>query len=563
MENHSLNWIHFSDLHIEQEEKFNRKVVLTALWEDLSKFLEKGFTPDFIAFTGDVTYHALKEEYDLAINEFFDPLLKVTSLSKDRLFIVPGNHDANWRVTTKLKNPLPNIQSHNDIRKLVEDSDDRNLILTPFSNYRHFIETYIGTNGLSDPAFHSVYKLNKSGVKVVVLGLNSAWLSGFNRNSDGKVDDAGKLAVSEFQVVKAREQYDAAQIVIAMMHHPFDWLIEADRNMVERELTRSCNVILRGHLHRSNVISESRLEGDVTIIPAGAVFETRESPNAYNLVNLNLQTGNATVYLRRYNKDRNEWQRDIYSTGEDANGQREFRIPNFWWNTTYKTGVPTPSSLIWNYTCVFTDDCRRDMESFQLNEQHVLDMVQLEFTNHLNYFRFDLEDYPLPVRSRYIIYLDKVEKRIEFRKIVPCTANEARLTSWNDILALYRRATRLSYREEPDNVFLIKGLLARTDELHHEIRRRIVKHFADFEGLRVEGAWATNDDKPREIGYHLGESEQAGSEVNETVRAMDTGDITQNSARGLIISALERGLQHLHKIILRYPPTGQKDGVSL
>lgn len=203
------------------------------------------------------------------------------------------------------------------------------------------------------------------------------------------------------------------------------------------------------------------------------------------------------------------------------------------------------------------------METLQLHEAKILEMVQLEFTNHLNYFRFDLEDYPLPVRSSYIIYLDKVEKRIEFRKIVPCTANEARLTSWNDILALYRRATRLSFREQPENIFLIKGLLARTDELHHEIRRRMIKHFRAFESLDLLSPSAMKDDKYREIAYHLDESEGACREVDETVRALDLGDLTQSGARSLIISALERGLQHLHKIILRYPPTPERGGVPL
>jgi len=91
-----ITWLHLSDLHFKsgkEAEQFNRKIVLDSLWIDIRKQIQKGLKPDFIFFTGDVAFHGKKDEYDLAIEQFFEPLLKHTGLSKDRLFIVPGNHD--------------------------------------------------------------------------------------------------------------------------------------------------------------------------------------------------------------------------------------------------------------------------------------------------------------------------------------------------------------------------------------------------------------------------------------------------------------------------------------
>src|SRR5512136_1761631 len=94
-----ITWLHLSDLHFKsgrQFEEFNQKIVLEALWRDIERHINQGLKPDFVVFTGDAAYHGVKDEYDLAVKYFFDPILKVTGLSKDRLFLVPGNHDVNW-----------------------------------------------------------------------------------------------------------------------------------------------------------------------------------------------------------------------------------------------------------------------------------------------------------------------------------------------------------------------------------------------------------------------------------------------------------------------------------
>jgi hypothetical protein len=67
---------------MEANDLFNRKVVLSSLWEDLHKLRGLGLQADFIAFTGDVAYRGLRQEYELAAREFFDPLLKAANVDK-------------------------------------------------------------------------------------------------------------------------------------------------------------------------------------------------------------------------------------------------------------------------------------------------------------------------------------------------------------------------------------------------------------------------------------------------------------------------------------------------
>lgn len=575
METQTLTWIHLSDLHMEANDLFNRKVVLASLWQDIGAFIEKGIKPDFIVFSGDVTYHGTAREYELAIKEFFDPLLAITKITKDRIFIVPGNHDANWARTNMLRNPISQLNSEDDIRKLLDNLDERDLLLSPFSNYKSFINSYLDPyQQIDDPRFAFCHTFEKGEISISIIGLNSAWLSGFHKDADGKIQDFGKLAIGEIQVRNITPT--TSHLKIGIVHHPFDWLIEMDRNVVEDLMAQTYSFVLRGHLHRPDVIETSSLSGNLLNIPTGSVFDSRLSPNTYNIVQLDLEKGDGIIYLRRFNARRTEWQKDIESTGEERNGQVTFKIPKFWIAATVFAGDLEPSTNLRDYVCVFTEECKRDALILGLSEDTIINLVQGEFRSHLNYFRFDIEDYPLPVKTNHIIYLDKNGQRIDFKRVISCTKNEAKLASWNDILALYRRATRLAYREEPQRLLFVKGMIRRVADLHLDMKTRIEKHYKEFDrievhpGIRQVTKWQQSgvvsekqleEDKPgkssnkdNEIAFHLLQSESACQEVYNIIESLDNGDITDNTAISLIVTAFERSLQHIHKIILRYPP---------
>jgi hypothetical protein len=66
--------------------------VLKALVKSIGDYREQGRCPDLIFATGDVAYSGKADEYKLAIR-FFDDLLAAAGLEKQRLFVIPGNHD--------------------------------------------------------------------------------------------------------------------------------------------------------------------------------------------------------------------------------------------------------------------------------------------------------------------------------------------------------------------------------------------------------------------------------------------------------------------------------------
>jgi predicted phosphodiesterase len=156
---------------------------------------------------------------------------------------------------------------------------------------------------------------------VAVLGLNSAWLC------YGGEEDFRRILLGGPQAIEALEATREADIRIALLHHPFDWLVKFDRDDVESELRNGCHLILHGHLHEPQVRVEATLDGETVITPAGAAYESRDYANSYNFVRLDLTAGRGTVYLRRYNDKRREWVKDIESTGEERDGRFEFDLP--------------------------------------------------------------------------------------------------------------------------------------------------------------------------------------------------------------------------------------------
>jgi len=87
-----LTILHISDIHIQEGDSYARDVVLKALVDSVRFFKEnENRKPDIIAVTGDIAYSGT--EYGEQMARFFDDLLAAAGLEKERLFIVPGNHD--------------------------------------------------------------------------------------------------------------------------------------------------------------------------------------------------------------------------------------------------------------------------------------------------------------------------------------------------------------------------------------------------------------------------------------------------------------------------------------
>ena len=197
-----ITWLHVSDWH-QKGEEFGKEVVGEKLIEDIKKRSEISSDLDkidFIIFSGDLAYSGKNQEYELAQQRLLDPLLDATGLKPDKLFFVPGNHDCD---RSKIIESLPSgvqikaFDSDYEVNEFLRDKDKLDVILKPFSDYKEFITKY---NNQDQPEYGSSRILTINGEKIGLLGINSALMTGRNKNSEDKITDQGFLVVGEPQI---------------------------------------------------------------------------------------------------------------------------------------------------------------------------------------------------------------------------------------------------------------------------------------------------------------------------------------------------------------------------
>jgi len=217
----NITWLHLSDFHFRASklDSWNADIVLKSLLVDIEQCIkDENMSLDMVLITGDIAFSGSVKDYVLAEN-FLDNLLKITKLPKSKLFIVPGNHDIDRdKVTDGAGYIISAIDSNDKMYKICSGLEDVKLVLSKFNNFNDFIRKYFGKKrSIFDSRFHYIHKVNISGKKVALLGLNSAW------SAFGGDIDRGKLILGELQIRKALEESQDADIRIAIFHHPFDW----------------------------------------------------------------------------------------------------------------------------------------------------------------------------------------------------------------------------------------------------------------------------------------------------------------------------------------------------
>lgn len=304
--------VHISDLHISQEDDFDRSVILDPLIRRTREDLKKGFTPEIVVVTGDIAFSGKKEEYEIA-KTFFDRLLEGLGLSDDRLFIVPGNHD----VDRKRYRPkdVPAYDNMRELNEELENSDYRADLVKGMTDYFRFVEThYSHLQHISDQLvpFAVVHKA-KCGKKIGLVGLNSAWMC--RRSPDEK-----EIAIGEYQIKTAIDMLQKAgkvDLLVNLFHHPLNWLWPEDRRICKAYMKNA--VLLCGHLHDPEGTFFQDLGGQYYQFQAGGGYLGSDSAQAsrFHYLTFDWGTNEIKVDFRKFDGTKRQWCVDG-ETGEDG-----------------------------------------------------------------------------------------------------------------------------------------------------------------------------------------------------------------------------------------------------
>lgn len=350
-----ITWLHLSDLHMKfrgSSDSYDRDIIIETFLNDIQEQISsKDLKFDCIFFSGDIAFSGKSNEYDLAIKSFFDPLLTATGVSKERLFIVPGNHDIDWdnmdRINTVGMREV--LKTRRDINDFLRPGRDRHREFEKFDAYSKFLERYLGI--AYDVNYEKLFytkNLEINGYRFAVLGLNSTWMSACYQNNNGKPQDQGKLLIGDVQLRQALKETEGTDIRVAVLHHPLDWLDEnIERFEIERQMEAKCDFILHGHWHNAKFYYKESNAGQSIFFPAGALYQGYERPNGYNIVQLDLSTGQGKIIFRRFQNDGPQgpvWMKDIATTGETRDGTIEFPMHRFDSVNSFQSTTPRETS---------------------------------------------------------------------------------------------------------------------------------------------------------------------------------------------------------------------------
>jgi predicted MPP superfamily phosphohydrolase len=287
-----IRFLHLSDVHLRPDrvKRYDQDRVLRGLLEFLKRDRE-GFPLDLVFITGDLAQSGRSEEYAL-VADLLRELLDTTRVPPERTFAVPGNHDVDRDVGRWL---LRTLGRDEDSTKFFTDEKSRSFHATKFEAYRDALQKALGLSrplglGVGEGAIETV---EVRGAKVAVASFNSAWFC----QGD---DDQGKLWLGEANVDLAvqRAQNEGAAFAVALMHHPFDYLHEDERENVERYLERGFDLVLRGHLHKDKARAILSARGGFVEVAGPAAYQGSQWPNGCFLGEI--RPRQRTVRLRPY-----------------------------------------------------------------------------------------------------------------------------------------------------------------------------------------------------------------------------------------------------------------------
>ncbi|WP_196793226.1 metallophosphoesterase family protein [Erythrobacter litoralis] len=272
----TLSWLHLSDVHFSGQNSYDQNRLVSALLNSLPNLTLRFGAPDFVFFTGDIARTGCAREYQEA-EKFFNQLLTALKLDRDRLLLVPGNHDVDRSFNSGLTRDLKTRREIDDLfnGQSVYQIEKRQRA------FKYWYEDFFsGRIFPDDTTCYLIQNFEQAGFPIEVWGLNSAAFS-FDDY------DQGKLILSQRCVCEATESHNRGSALrVALTHHPLSWLSEVERTGVKAAVNDNFDLLLHGHLHENEVEIAHGSAGQSIVLASGAIYQGSEWPNVANFTHL-------------------------------------------------------------------------------------------------------------------------------------------------------------------------------------------------------------------------------------------------------------------------------------
>ncbi len=331
--------LHLSDLHFGTTDNANRWQ--SQLAEDLQRL--KCSPINALILSGDIANESTSEEYADA-KKFLDKLCDESSIKRQNIVIVPGNHDLNWELARRAYNLRDREEYKGELKAgdYIEVSQDVIRVRDKekyIHRFDHFSKFYEDVTGKAYPSRVDqqgiLYRLTEQ--KILFLGLNSAWELDHHYKERASINiEALSNALTEIRLNKEYNNW----LKIAVWHHPLNSNSEdriKDHGFMEQLAKAGFRLALHGHIHQADnsLYRYDRSVGGrkIEVISAGTFgANTRELfpgyPWQYQILQLENENSKLTVYTRKREKANGAWKPDgRWTTGDEMTTSAYYEVP--------------------------------------------------------------------------------------------------------------------------------------------------------------------------------------------------------------------------------------------
>ena len=314
-----VKWLHISDIHFNYrnyDSELLRKDFIRRMAE-LGK--HERFTQ--LILSGDILFQ--NKEYDSGTTQFLESLVSALSISKERVFIVPGNHDHDRDATRVLAETLFSEKQEAEMLAATENLDEAHVApyLETFKQFNSCVSSFLSRNYYTDyssPHFLS----SENGLNVIHL--NTAWL-------DTASGDPGKLLIGTFQLQNLLVNKESIlktenALNIAVGHHPLEELNEEERKRVLDLFSRfNIGLYLCGHMHQPSVKYYHEKDILQIVCPGGYKDGYSEGGYVWGI----LDTDSDFYMAEFFNWNAGSWSIESKLDGTDERGRYYFQTNRF------------------------------------------------------------------------------------------------------------------------------------------------------------------------------------------------------------------------------------------
>lgn len=307
-----FRWVHLSDIHFENinyDTKRLRQKLLNILGSK-----SKGYY-SYLIITGDLLYRYAQNGNFAEVEKYIEQIISHMKISKDNVFIVPGNHDVSRDKRRELLIKGVKIEEER-ISESVEELDEQSYrdLMEGHQNFKEFYERLLG-RPYDTEKLHFIDETNDMNV----LHLNTCLISGMN-------NEEGSLSVYLSKLLECvSKDKDESKLNIVIGHHSIECLNRRERKEILLLLEDyNIDLILTGHTHKGKF--QEFKEGNKTIINLTCGAITKDNFADVNFIEGKMEENKVSVIYYKWSEKLSNWCKDVEIDRKAIEGEIQFYV---------------------------------------------------------------------------------------------------------------------------------------------------------------------------------------------------------------------------------------------